>query len=217
MIFFGFSDVAARRKNVICKQSICNYICNFLSHTSMLCRIYLTCHQSCFRFCSWSLWKALNEEGCMGLVPWRLDLRCKSSWILNDLLLKIKLNHNWKFWRNWNVRLVLLERSWWAGFNEIYLVRVAFRMWEILNFRVVSACENSNKFQKTRFWKEKSVENVVTLEGLPFSSSMISFHIWLFKKLINTLQNNDHMLSLPILLWVHTWANSTGHTSSNER
>jgi hypothetical protein len=22
--------------------------------------------------------------GCMGLVPWHLDLQCKSSWILND-------------------------------------------------------------------------------------------------------------------------------------
>jgi hypothetical protein len=28
---------------------------------------------------------------------------------------------------------------------------------------VISATENSNKFQKTRFWKEKSVEDVVTL------------------------------------------------------
>jgi hypothetical protein len=26
--------------------------------------------------------------------------------------------------------------------------------------------ENSNKFQKTWFWKEKPVENVITLEGL---------------------------------------------------
>ncbi len=26
-----------------------------------------------------SLWKALEEEGCMGLVSQRLDLRCKSS------------------------------------------------------------------------------------------------------------------------------------------
>jgi hypothetical protein len=25
---------------------------------------------------------------------------------------------------------------------------------------VISAAENSNKFQKTRFWKEKSVEDV---------------------------------------------------------
>jgi hypothetical protein len=28
---------------------------------------------------------------------------------------------------------------------------------------VISATENSNKFQKTRFWKEKSVEDMVTL------------------------------------------------------
>jgi hypothetical protein len=46
--------------------------------------------------------------------------------------LKIKLNRSWKLWRNWNVPLVLLERSWWAGFNGIYLVRFGFRMWQIL-------------------------------------------------------------------------------------
>jgi hypothetical protein len=28
---------------------------------------------------------------------------------------------------------------------------------------MISATENSNKFQKTRFWKEKSVEDVVRL------------------------------------------------------
>jgi len=28
---------------------------------------------------------------------------------------------------------------------------------------VISAAENSNKFQKIRFWKEKSIENVVPL------------------------------------------------------
>jgi len=38
----------------------------------------------CFRSCSWCLWKALYEDGCMGFVPWHLDLWCKSSWILND-------------------------------------------------------------------------------------------------------------------------------------
>jgi len=32
-----------------------------------------------------------------------------------------------------------------------------------IDFKAISAPENSNKFQKTRFWKEKSVENVVTL------------------------------------------------------
>jgi hypothetical protein len=34
-------------------------------------------------------------------------------------------------------------------------------MWEILIFQVISAAENSNKFQKTRVWKEKSVEDVI--------------------------------------------------------
>ncbi len=28
---------------------------------------------------------------------------------------------------------------------------------------MISAAENSNKFQKARFWKQKSVEDVVTL------------------------------------------------------
>jgi len=31
-----------------------------------------------------------------------------------------------------------------------------------IDFEVISAAENSNKFQKTRFWKEKSVEDMVT-------------------------------------------------------
>jgi hypothetical protein len=31
---------------------------------------------------------------------------------------------------------------------------------------VISAGENSNKFQKTKFWKEKSVEYVVTIGPL---------------------------------------------------
>jgi hypothetical protein len=30
---------------------------------------------------------------------------------------------------------------------------------------VISATENSNKFQKNRFWKENAVDNMVTLEG----------------------------------------------------
>jgi len=35
--------------------------------------------------CSWSLWKALlRRKGALALVSWCLDLRCKSSWILND-------------------------------------------------------------------------------------------------------------------------------------
>ncbi len=32
-----------------------------------------------------------------------------------------------------------------------------------IDFKVISATENSNKFPKTSFWKEKSVEDMVTL------------------------------------------------------
>jgi hypothetical protein len=62
-----------------------------------------------------------------------------------------------------------------------------------IDFKVISASENSNKFQKPRFWKEKSVENVVTLEGLTFNSSMITFHIWLFKKSIHIAKQCSHV------------------------
>ncbi len=51
-------------------------------------------------------------------------------WMISSL--KIKLNSSWKFQRYWNVPLVLLDRSWWAGFNGIYLVKLGFRMWDIL-------------------------------------------------------------------------------------
>jgi hypothetical protein len=68
-----------------------------------------------FRSASWCLWKALYEEGCMGLVPRRLDLQCKVLEYRMISSLKIKLNCSWKFRRNWNVPLVLLERSGWRG------------------------------------------------------------------------------------------------------
>jgi hypothetical protein len=32
-----------------------------------------------------------------------------------------------------------------------------------IDLKVISATENSNKFKKTRFWKEKSVEDLVRL------------------------------------------------------
>jgi len=32
-----------------------------------------------------------------------------------------------------------------------------------IDFKVISAAENSNKLKKTRFWKEKSVEDTGTL------------------------------------------------------
>jgi hypothetical protein len=52
-----------------------------------------------------------------------------------NLSLKIQLNHNRKFQSNWDVPLVLLERSRREGFNEISFLWFGLRMWEILNFK----------------------------------------------------------------------------------
>jgi hypothetical protein len=41
---------------------------------------------------------------------------------------------------------------------------------------VISAPENSNKFQKTRSWKEKSDENVVTL-GPTAQATLVSYDL----------------------------------------
>jgi hypothetical protein len=35
-----------------------------------------------------------------------------------------------------------------------------------IDLKLISALENLNKFQKTRFWKEKLVEDMVTLQPI---------------------------------------------------
>ncbi len=92
---------------------------------------------------------------------WTWDAKVHEYWMTSSL--KIKLSHSWKFWRNWNVLLVFVERSWWARFNEILFGKIWIQNVRDIDFEVISAAENSNKFQKTRFWKEKSVEKVVKL------------------------------------------------------
>jgi hypothetical protein len=89
----------------------------------------------CFRSCSWCLWKALTRRGAWAWFHdvWNCSAKVLEYWMISSL--KINLNLGWKLQRNWNVPLVLLERSWWAGFNGINLVRFGFRMWEILIFK----------------------------------------------------------------------------------
>jgi len=49
-------------------------------------------------------------------------------------------------------------------------------MWEIIDFKVISAAENSNKFQKSGFGTEKSVEDVVT-HGPMAQATLVSMNI----------------------------------------
>jgi hypothetical protein len=63
------------------------------------------------------------------------------------------------------------------GFSGTNFVSFGLRMQEILNFKTIFVTGNSNKLQKTRFWTEKSVEDVVTLKGLPFNSSIKNWDV----------------------------------------
>jgi hypothetical protein len=122
--------------------NINNWMVSHLGHCSLSMKVV------CFVL---SLWDTPNRDAsdrvlCVfrklltrrGAWAWFHDVSTCSAkvleyWMISSL--KIKLNRSWKFRRNWNVPLVLLERSWWAGFNRIYLVRFGFRMWEILIFK----------------------------------------------------------------------------------
>jgi hypothetical protein len=53
---------------------------------------------------------------------------------------------------------ILMSRIEWNLFGKIWIQNVGH-----IDFKVISAAENSNKLKKTGFGKEKSVENVVTL------------------------------------------------------
>jgi hypothetical protein len=137
---------------------IATHLCQVTVHLSMkegslFCFVVMrSTEPGCFRSCSWCLWKALDERGAWAWFHddvWTCGAKVLEYWMFSSL--KIKLNRSWNFGRNWNVPLVLLERSWWAGFMGFYLVRFGFRMW--VDFWVIFASENSNKFQKTRFWK----------------------------------------------------------------
>jgi hypothetical protein len=79
--------------------------------------------------------KLLRRRGALAWFHsvWTCSVEVFEYWMTFSL--KFQLNCSWNFRRNWNVALVLLERSWWAGFNVIYLVRFGLRMWDVLIFK----------------------------------------------------------------------------------
>ncbi len=71
-----------------------------------------------------------------GALAWFHDIWTCSEKVLEYWMifsLKIKLNHSWKFQRNWEFLLVLFARSQEVGLNGIYFVKFGLRMGEILN------------------------------------------------------------------------------------
>jgi hypothetical protein len=97
---------------------------------------------------------------------WTSCAKVLEYWMISSLRLKLK--RRWNFQRNWNVPLVMclwccqkdLDEP---KFNGIYLVRFGFRVWEILIFKWFLPLKFFLNSKKTRFWTEKSVEDVVIL------------------------------------------------------
>ncbi len=153
----------------------------------------------CFRLCSWCLWKLLMGSGAWAWFHnvWTCNAKVLEYWMISSL--KIKLNHSWKFRRNWNVPLVLLERSWWAGFNGIYVIRFGFRMWKILIlkwFLLLKIQINSkNQVLEGKISWERGNTWSLTIQ---FKHDFLSYLV-LQKNWYMLLQNNVHMLSFPIL------------------
>jgi hypothetical protein len=107
-----------------------------MKESSLFCFVVMrSTKPRCFRSCSWCLWKKTSWQGGVhGLGSMMVGLVVQK--FLNvEWFFHWKLNRSWKFQRNWNVPLVLLEKSWWVRFNGIYLVRFGFRLWEILIFK----------------------------------------------------------------------------------
>jgi hypothetical protein len=63
---------------------------------------------------------------------------------------------------------ILISRIQWNLFGKIWIQNVGD-----IDSQVISITENSNKFPKTRFWKEKSVEDMVTL-GLTAHATLMT-------------------------------------------
>ncbi len=65
---------------------------------------------------------------------------------------------------------------------------------------MIFVTKNSNKSQKTMFWKEKSTKNVVTLEGLLFNSNMKNWHVGDIKfYMIFVTTNSNNFLKNQVL------------------
>ncbi len=66
-----------------------------------------------------------------------------------------------------------------------------------IDFQMVSTVENSNKFQKPKFWKEKSIEDVVTF-GPMAHATLINIRKELGLSTSNTYydENDDSTLAM---------------------
>jgi hypothetical protein len=65
---FHLEETLGHWKNYKILEILWNHLS--MKEGSLFCFVVIrSIKPGCFRSCSWCLWKALDEEGCMGLVP----------------------------------------------------------------------------------------------------------------------------------------------------
>jgi hypothetical protein len=128
---------------------------------------------------------------------WTCGAKVLEYWMISSL--KIKLNPSWKFQRNWNVPLVFGKDLDEQDLMEFYLVRFGFRMWEILIFKWFLPLKIQINSKMPRFWKGKSVEDMVTL-GPTAQATPVMIGSGSFLLVVS------HLFGVPVLvLWVPSW------------
>jgi hypothetical protein len=108
--------------------------------------------------------------------------------------------------------LILLERSWWIGFNGIYFVSFALRMWEISKFKWFLSLQFQINYRKP------GLEGKISWKCAHICRSYVIFQKVNIRSRVKDLINpkcyktNFICWVSPILKWVHTWTNDTCHT-----
>ncbi len=130
-------------RKVVCFVFFCSYE---IDQTGMFHIVFLVSWES-------SRWGGVHGLGSMmfGLVMQKF---LNIEWFLHKNKNK---NHSWKFWRNWNVPLVFLERSWWVRFNGIHLVKFGFSMLELLIFELFLSLKIQINSEKPSFGRKNQL------------------------------------------------------------
>jgi len=88
---------------------------------------------------------------------WTCSAKVLEYWMMSSLKMKWNEFLAENFRGIGNLPLVLLERSWWAGVNGIYLVRLGFRMWEILILKWFLLLKIQINFKKPGFGRKNQL------------------------------------------------------------